>query len=169
MQGSVDLSYGQIYSVIFSTHIGIVNGLMAEPFCDILTIRDTAGKQYVFFSFTNCKELKSVIDMQLKDLRSVAANPTPNQQPAPTKANTKNADAPIQPQPTTNDEIICPACGTKQKSDRKVCWSCGTAFAPANTRGEIPAGAERMADGKWVCPKCGRTNAASRTTCWGCE
>ena len=25
-------------------------------------------------------------------------------------------------------EILCPACGTKQKSTRKICWNCGQKF-----------------------------------------
>ena len=28
----------------------------------------------------------------------------------------------------TTDEIICPNCGTRQKENRRVCWSCGQEF-----------------------------------------
>lgn len=29
---------------------------------------------------------------------------------------------------STTDEIICPNCGTRQKGNRRVCWSCGQQF-----------------------------------------
>ena len=28
----------------------------------------------------------------------------------------------------TTDEVICPNCGTRQKGNRRVCWSCGQEF-----------------------------------------
>ncbi len=44
--------------------------------------------------------------------------------------NAISGEAPVEEKPERKEEtlITCPVCGTKQKSTRKVCWSCGTKF-----------------------------------------
>lgn len=129
MQGSVELSYDQISSVTFSTYTSSTNGFLTDPCCDILTIKDNRGKQYTFRSFTNCKEIKSVIDMQLKNIPQKVRKPFSTYSTPPAPVNIKKQVAPIQPQPTEDGEIICLACGKKQPANRKVCWNCGQKFS----------------------------------------
>jgi len=125
---SVELPYDQIRSVSFTTHVESSNSFLSDPCCDILTIRDTNGKQYVFYSFANCREIKSVIDMQLKECPSYVGNTASGQKAKPSAVNTKEYDGSTIPEIAADGEIICPACGSKQKSDRKVCWNCGIHF-----------------------------------------
>ena len=37
----------------------------------------------------------------------------------------------------TTDEVMCPNCGTRQKGNRRVCWSCGQEFTKQTKRTEF--------------------------------
>ncbi len=128
-QSSIDLTYSQIQNISFSTHTPDSNNFIADPLCDILTIHDTSGRQYIFYSFANCKELKSVIDMQLKNSSLKTTMPVSDQFAAPSPASAQKQNTPIQPQPTEDGECICPICGQKQPVNRKVCWKCEQKFS----------------------------------------
>ena len=150
INNSVELPYERIRSINFTTYVENSNSYLSDPCCDILTIKDIDDKQYVFYSFANCREIKSVIDMQLKDSSSHAAKTTSSQKTvSPSVGNmwecsycgTHNKNehgqckkcgkfrGSTQPVIAADGEIICPACGTKQRGDRKVCWNCGVHFS----------------------------------------
>lgn len=68
-KGEVTLTYEQIESVGFSPNVWSPSERKAVFPNDIFTVRDIAGNEFVFYSFSNCKELKTVIDMQLRSVR----------------------------------------------------------------------------------------------------
>ena len=39
------------------------------------------------------------------------------------------SETPITPEIIDDDNILCPVCGTKQRAQRKLCWSCGQKFS----------------------------------------
>lgn len=47
--------------------------------------------------------------------------------PVATKGDPNKSDAPISAE-IKDGEKVCPKCGTAQKIDRRVCWSCGQHF-----------------------------------------
>lgn len=61
--GSIQLTYEQISKVIItSTTYNLNNGTIGN---DILEIVDIVGNVFSFHSFSNCRELKNIIDMQI--------------------------------------------------------------------------------------------------------
>lgn len=64
-KGSLTLKYDQIGSVTFSPNVYSPESKTPIIPNDILRIKDIAGNEFVFYSFRNCKELKTIIDMKL--------------------------------------------------------------------------------------------------------
>jgi len=58
-------------------------------------------------------------------------NSTPFQAPAPVQTSNNSdvnkSNAPVSAE-MRNGEKVCPKCGTAQRADRTVCWSCGQHF-----------------------------------------
>ncbi|MBR3870548.1 MAG: zinc ribbon domain-containing protein [Clostridia bacterium] len=65
-KGEIKLSYDQIESVKFSPNRWQESERKPIIPNDIFTVRDIAGNEFVFYSFSNCNELKTVIDMQMR-------------------------------------------------------------------------------------------------------
>lgn len=67
--------------------------------------------------------------------KSERINPVINTPPTPPAKKAKTdeetvitPEPPIPPISYTDEEIICPSCGKKQRTGRKVCWSCNQPF-----------------------------------------
>ena len=64
-------------------------------------------------------------------IQNCAAPATEPSAPTPPANNNNKSDVPtsvVTPATLADGDIICPTCGTKQLSTRKVCWSCGQKF-----------------------------------------
>lgn len=68
-KGEIILDYDQIESVRFSPNVWSQSERKPLFSNDVFTVRDIAGNELVFYSFINCKELKIVIDMQMRSVR----------------------------------------------------------------------------------------------------
>lgn len=61
--GSIQLKYEQISDVLITpTTDDVNNGTIGN---DLLEIRDIVGNVFAFYSFSNCKEIKNIVDMQI--------------------------------------------------------------------------------------------------------
>lgn len=65
-KGEMILNYEQIESVGFSPNVWSPSERKPVLGNDIFTVRDVAGNVFVFYSFSNCKDLKTVMDMQMR-------------------------------------------------------------------------------------------------------
>ncbi len=66
-EGSIRLNYEQIGGVsITSTTCDFDNVTIGN---DVLEIRDIVGNVFAFYSFSNCREIKNIIDMQINRWR----------------------------------------------------------------------------------------------------
>ena len=127
--GNFELPFEKIKSIDYTVHRGTnTKDSLPEPFCDVLRIRDTTGKTYEFHSFINCKELAMLGEKQMKEVHLSSVTIDPIAKATSSTVSAENKAAPIQPEFAGND-IICPACGTMQRGNRKLCWSCGQEFA----------------------------------------
>lgn len=68
MESEFELNYTQIESVRFSPKASASSEGKQIISNDIFTIKDVAGNEFVFYSLSNCKELKTVIDMQMRNM-----------------------------------------------------------------------------------------------------
>ena len=68
-KGTITLTYEQIESVRFSPNVWSPTERKPIVQNDIFTVRDVVGNEFVFYSFSNCKDLKTVIDMQIRGIR----------------------------------------------------------------------------------------------------
>ena len=69
------------------------------------------------------------IDSQAVTQNSAATVTEPSQPTPPANHNKPNMPTGVlAPTILEDGNIICPTCGTKQLSTRKVCWSCGQKF-----------------------------------------
>lgn len=68
-KGALELSYNQIESVRFAPNVWSPTKKTPIVPNDIFAVRDIAGNDFIFYSFKNCKELKAVIDMQIRRVR----------------------------------------------------------------------------------------------------
>lgn len=68
----------------------------------------------------------------------------------------QNPKIPVKPIDAGNGMVICPACGTKQKDDRYVCFHCGKVFI--NGQPGIP----------YFCEKCGKAGPFTGPFCPDC-
>ncbi len=127
MQGSFELPVTQIKKVSHTAHLGLSQKNPADPFCDILRIQEVSGKTHTFYSFTNGNELKSTIERQMRDAPPAPASTDSPAQTVSAAPRKQNNTTPVVPQ-LAGDDIICPVCGTRQRGDRKVCWSCAQKF-----------------------------------------
>lgn len=76
---------------------------------------------------------------------------------APTDNPARNTNIPVTPFDADDGSIVCPTCGTSQKSDRYKCFNCGQVFV--NGQPDIPYWCgncgERGPFGGSYCPNCG--------------
>lgn len=68
-KGAITLNYEQIDSVRFSPNVWSPSEKKPIVQNDIFTVRDVVGNEFVFYSFSNCKDLKTIIDMQIRSIR----------------------------------------------------------------------------------------------------
>ena len=68
-KGEILLNYAQIDSVRFVPNTWSPAERKPVIANDIFTVRDRSGNVFVFYSFSNCKDLKTVIDMQIRNIR----------------------------------------------------------------------------------------------------
>ena len=68
-KGAITLTYEQIESVRFSPNVWSPQDRKPIVQNDIFTVRDIVGNEFIFYSFSNCKDLKTVIDMQMRSTR----------------------------------------------------------------------------------------------------
>ena len=127
MQGSFELPFAQIKNVSQTAHLGLSQKNPADPFCDMLRIQEVSGKKHTFYSFTNCNEIKSTIERQMRDTPLTPASTPAPARPVTATVSHEADSAPVKPK-TVGEDIVCPACGARQRGDRKVCWSCGQRF-----------------------------------------
>ena len=118
----------------------VIDYVIAKKFEEIAEMKGHIGSTYFWFTF-----LFGVIGMlmviALPNTNSVHINnlpttyaapkqPTPSvsvSAPVATEKNPNKANEPISAE-IKDGEKICPKCGTAQKADRRVCWSCGQPF-----------------------------------------
>ena len=79
------------------------------------------------------RETISTIEQKIEQLGKSLAIPTPENAATPPippikSTNATTSENPLLPISCNDGEIICPTCNTKQRADRKVCWSCGQTF-----------------------------------------
>lgn len=66
INGDFTLYYTQIYGVDFAPNVSPETEKAQIVPNDIFTVKDIAGNTFTFYSFKNCKDLKAIIDMQLR-------------------------------------------------------------------------------------------------------
>ena len=68
--GSIVLYYNQLESTGIFVQPWEIWSNNTVTLCDAFAVRDTAGNSYQFYSFQNCNELKTVIDMKITETRN---------------------------------------------------------------------------------------------------
>ena len=114
----------------------ILSVVISSKFQEIAEMKGHSGGPYFWFTFffgiigmlmvvalpdhsNKTTETAPVTFFQPKqepDTRPIATVNNPNKESVPISAELKNG------------EKVCPKCGTAQKADRHVCWSCGQQF-----------------------------------------
>ena len=70
IRGPIALYYNQIESTGIFVQPWEIASNDTVTVCDAFAVRDTAGNSYQFYSFQNCNELKTVIDMKITETRN---------------------------------------------------------------------------------------------------
>lgn len=70
-KGTLHLSYRQIESVRFRSNAW-EKQIQRFFSSEIFTINDIAGNEFVFYSFNNCKDLKAIVEQQMRNVVGVS-------------------------------------------------------------------------------------------------
>lgn len=109
------------------------------------------------------KEKAAEIHKRSEEGKSSVSRPAPAPAPVPVTAPQKAAEVPankavpVRVFPDAQGMIVCPACRSRQQSNRKVCYRCEQRFINGQTTPYWcgSCGEEGPYDG--ACPKCGST------------
>lgn len=70
IRGPIALYYNQIESTGIFVQPWEIASNDTVTVCDAFAVRDTSGNSYQFYSFQNCNELKTVVDMKITETRN---------------------------------------------------------------------------------------------------
>jgi len=118
----------------------VIAYVIAKKFADIAEMKGHEGNTYFWFTFwLGVVGMLMVVALPNKNGVCINNSPTtyvePKQTtppvaviaPVATDKNPNKAKAPVSAE-IKDSEKVCPKCGTVQKADRRVCWSCGQHF-----------------------------------------
>ena len=116
----------------------VVSILVAKKFADIAEMKGHAGSEYFWWVFlTGILGILMVIALPNENatFNQYVTYDKPKDTPRPqvetyaisTEKDPNKHNAPMAAN-FVNGEKVCPKCGQPQRSDRRVCWSCGQHF-----------------------------------------
>ena len=117
----------------------VIDYVIAKKFEEIAEMKGHEGSTYFWFTFLfGLVGMLMVIALPNKNSASIKNFPTTYEAPKrttppvvaapPVTTDSNKANAPVSAE-IKDGEKVCPKCGTAQRADRKVCWSCGQHFA----------------------------------------